>query len=95
MKKLEIILSQAIDEDFVRDCEVLGVGKHFTKSVGVLGQGNTSPKMGDNVWPELNNHYMLCVSDDEFAIMKTIIQSLRKKFPDEGVACFVTEATEI
>lgn len=95
MKKLEIILSQAIDEDFMRDCQVLGVGQHFTKAVGVMGKGNTTPKMGDEVWPQMNNHYMLCIKDSELEPMKRIIHSLRQKYPDEGIACFVTEASEL
>ena len=75
MKKLEIILSQAIDEDFSRLCEVREVGQHFTKSVGVMGKGNTIPKMADDTWPQENVHYMMIVDDDEVESIRQIVES--------------------
>ncbi len=91
MKKLEIVLSQAIDEDFTRLCEVRQVGLHFTKSVGVMGKGNTVPKMADDTWPQENVHYMMIVEDEEVASLKQIVEHLRSQFPDEGIAGFVTD----
>lgn len=95
MKKLEIIMSQSIDEDFSRLCEVNHVGQHFTKSNGVMGKGNTVPKMGDDTWPQSNVHYMMVIENDELEEMKKIITYLRSQFPDEGIACFVTDAEAI
>ncbi|MFA6844732.1 MAG: PG0541 family transporter-associated protein [Sphaerochaetaceae bacterium] len=95
MKKLEVILSQAIDADFMRACLVMKVGQHYTKSIGVQGCGNTCPKMGDEIWPQLNNHYMMCIPDEELKIIKKIITNLRTKYPDEGITCFVTETEEL
>lgn len=91
MKKLEIILSQAIDEDFSRLCEVREVGQHFTKSVGVMGKGNTIPKMADETWPQENVHYMMIVEDSEVESIRQIVEYLRTQFPDEGIAGFVTD----
>ena len=82
MKKLEIILSQAIDEDFSRLCEVREVGQHFTKSVGVMGKGNTIPKMADDTWPQENVHYMMIVDDDEVESIRQIVEYLRTQFPE-------------
>ncbi|AEV30079.1 hypothetical protein SpiGrapes_2303 [Sphaerochaeta pleomorpha str. Grapes] len=90
MKKLEIIVSQAIDEDFLHDCKVLRVAQHYTKAVGVLGSGHSVPKMGDEIWPQLNNHYMIVVEDEEMEAIKRIVDNLRKTYPNEGIACFVS-----
>ena len=35
------------------------VADHYTKTIGVQGEGCSFPKMGDDVWPQLNNHYMM------------------------------------
>lgn len=91
MKKLDVILSQAIDEDFSRLCEVREVGQHFTKTVGVQGKGNTIPKMDDDTWPQENVHYMMIVPDGEVEQIKQIVEYLRSLFPDEGIAGFVSE----
>jgi hypothetical protein len=90
MKKLEIIVSQAIDGDFLHDCKVLKVAQHYTKSVGVLGSGHSVPKMGDEIWPQLNNHYMIVVEDQEMEAIKRIVEHLREIYPKEGIACFVS-----
>jgi hypothetical protein len=90
MKKLEIIVSQAIDGDFLHDCKVLRVAQYYTKSVGVLGSGHSVPKMGDDVWPQLNNHYMIVVEDQEMEAIKRIVEHLREIYPKEGIACFVS-----
>ena len=39
MKRMEIIFSQSIDEDFVQKCAEKDVGKFFTKIPAVLGHG--------------------------------------------------------
>lgn len=95
MKKLEIILNQSIDEDFSRLCELANVGQHFTKTSGVMGKGNTVPKMGDDTWPQTNIKYMMVIENSELEKIRDIITYLRGKFPDEGIACFVTECEAI
>jgi len=95
MKKLEIILSQAIDEDFLHDCKVMHVADYYTKTIGVQGEGCSFPKMGDDVWPQLNNHYMIVIEDDEIETIKHIISHLREIYPDEGLACFVSDVGQL
>jgi hypothetical protein len=95
MKKLEIILSQAIDEDFLHDCAVMKVAQHYTKTVGVQGRGFCFPKMGDDVWPQLNNHYMIIVQDGEVDGIKRIVTHLRGLYPEEGIACFMSDVEEL
>ncbi|MCH3906867.1 MAG: hypothetical protein LKE39_04635 [Sphaerochaeta sp.] len=95
MKKLEIIISQAVDGDFLHDLEVLKVGEHYTRTTGVQGKGYSFPKMGDDVWPQLNNHYMIVASDEEVEGIRKILNHLRGQYPGEGIACFVSEAEEL
>lgn len=91
MKRLDITLSQAIDEEFLRLCKVENVGQKYTKTEHVLGQGNTVPKMGDATWPQFNNHYLMVVPESEVAPIEHIITLLRREYPDEGVSCFISD----
>ncbi len=54
LKRVEIIFSAALDEDFAEGFKKNKIGSHFTKLSGVTGAGFSNPKLGDSVWPQLN-----------------------------------------
>ncbi|MFI3256918.1 MAG: hypothetical protein R3Y36_01315 [Spirochaetales bacterium] len=91
MKRLEIIFSQAIDDDFIDACAEKKIGQYFTKIQNVRGQGYSVPKMGDNIWPQLNNQYIIYCENAEAEEIHTVIIDLRKKYPTEGIAFFVSD----
>ncbi|MBR1919938.1 MAG: hypothetical protein IJ831_09975 [Spirochaetales bacterium] len=95
MQKLEIIMSAAIDNDFMHRCEVRNIARFYTKIDNVLGKGNQNPKLGNEVWPQFNVHYTIVVRDEEVDQIRMVINSLRRDFPDDGVACFITPCEEI
>lgn len=88
--RLEITMSQAIEEDFITKFMAEDTGKKFTKLPVVMGQGNTEPKMGDAVWPQLNCMYIVFCSEAESQVVVKIVQDLRAMYPNEGIACFKT-----
>lgn len=90
MKRLDIIFSQSIDDDFILACEEKKVGQRFTKIPVVLGKGFSVPKMGDAVWPQTNTMYCVFCSDEEADALVDILKQLRKEYPGEGIACFIT-----
>ena len=92
MKRLEIIFSQSIDEDFIQKCAQKDVGKHYTKIPSVLGCGYSDPKMGNEIWPQFNTMYIIYCSEDEEKIIVSIIEELRKEYVGEGISCFVSDA---
>jgi hypothetical protein len=94
MKRLDIIISQSIDDDFMMACEAKKVGQMFTKVPQVLGKGFSVPKMGDNVWPQINTMYCIFCSDEEANAVIDILKELREKYLGEGIACFVSEGVE-
>ena len=67
MKRLEIIFSQSIDEDFIQKCAQKDVGKHYTKIPSVLGCGYSDPKMATKSGLNL----IQCTS--------SIVQKMKKK----------------
>lgn len=92
--RVEIIYSQALDEDFVAAFKEAGVAKRFTKLNNVMGAGCSTPRMGDNVWPQLNMMYLIFCSSDEAAQIQSIVNRIRGQYSTEGVACFISSAKE-
>ncbi len=90
--RLEIILSQSIEEDFVNAFLSKETGNMFTKLDNVMGRGFSVPKMGDAIWPQLNCMYIVYCTEPEIKVIKDIISALREEYPDEGIACFKSEA---
>lgn len=88
LQRLEIIMSQSIEEDFVTAFMKEDTGRMFTKLPVVMGRGVTEPKMGDAVWPQLNCMYIVICTKEQAAVVKSIIDRLHLEYPKEGLACF-------
>ena len=92
LKRVEIILSAAVDEDFMDGFKKKGIGAHYTKISGVTGAGFSNPKLGDSVWPQLNEMIIVYCSKDEAEKIIELAEQIREKYPMEGIACFVSKA---
>ncbi|MBQ3922217.1 MAG: hypothetical protein II707_02890 [Spirochaetales bacterium] len=88
MKKLEIIANRAVKEDLFDRFRQFDAHPHYTMIPIVHGEGSSSPKMGDSVWPEEN--FMLIIYCDEALAEKIIkaVKDLKLDFPDEGIKMF-------
>ena len=93
LKRVEIILSAAVDEDFMDGFKKKGIGAHFTKISGVTGAGFSNPKLGDAVWPQLNEMIIVYCPKDEAEKIIELAEKIRDKYPMEGIACFVSKAS--
>lgn len=93
--RLEIIFSQAVEEDFEQAFSELGIGKRFTKFASVMGAGFSTPRLGNAVWPQLNMMYIIYCANEEADKIKGVITRLRNQYPTEGIACFVSQAEEV
>ena len=82
-KRVEIIYSQAIEEDFVQLFKENNVAGRYTKIAGIMGAGYSNPRLGDAIWPQLNVMYIVYCSEEDC-----------KKI-GEGIACFVSESEEV
>ena len=65
-----------------------------TKLNSVHGAGYSDPKMGDPVWPEENFILIIYCSEEEGVSVKKAVESVRERFPDEGIRCFCIPFTE-
>lgn len=99
MKRVEVIVTQAIDTDFVqlyeKECRKAGIKAKYTKLEGVMGAGNTDPKLGDAIWPQLNVMFILYVEDKYVNMIGGIMKKLHEMYVGEGAAAFVSEANMI
>lgn len=93
--RVEIISSQALDEDFDEEFKMNNVGKKFTKISPVMGAGFSIPRLGNEVWPQLNTMYVIYCSKKEANTIAQIVIKLRKLYPTEGIAMFLSKANEL
>ena len=95
MKRIEVILTQAIESDFLqlyeRECRRAQIKCKYTKIENVMGSGNTNPKLGDSIWPQLNVMLILYVEDGFVPVVSGIMKKLHEMYDGEGAAAFVTE----
>lgn len=92
LKRVELIFSAAVDEDFMDGFKKEEIGAHYTKISGVTGAGFSNPKLGDSVWPQLNEMIIVYCSKDEAEKILDLAEQIREKYPMEGIACFVSKA---
>lgn len=91
LQRLEIVMSQSIEEDFVAAFMKEDTGRMFTKLPVVMGRGVTDPKMGDAVWPQLNCMYIIICTKEQAEVTKAIVSRLHQEYPREGLACFTSK----
>lgn len=94
-KRVEIIFSQAIEEDFVQLFKEKNVAVRYTKLENIMGAGYSNPRLGDSVWPQLNVMYIIYCSEEDCKTIISIVEQLRLQYIGEGIACFVSESTEV
>lgn len=96
MKRVEIMLSQAIESDFednfLKECKKIGQKCKYTKITNVMGQGNCNPKLGDPIWPQLNSMFIIYAEDDQVQKIQKVVENINSQYIGEGAAAFVTEA---
>lgn len=96
MKRIEIIFSQALEEDLVNWIESapkdLSPKPTYTIIPSVLGKGNSNPKLNDSIWPEVNEILILYTEKDDFQkYIEEGVKKIRNQYPREGIAFFVME----
>ncbi len=90
--RVEIITTQALDEDFTEAFKKYKVAAHFTKINPVMGAGFSNPHLGDAIWPQLNIMFIIYCSESDAETIKKIVTDMRRLYPTEGVGCFISSA---
>lgn len=92
MVRIELIYSQAVEEDFFEAFREERVAYHYSKIANVTGAGFSNPKLGDAIWPQLNEMMIIYCSEEESKKICDIVDKLREHYPAEGIACFISAA---
>lgn len=91
--RIDLIFSQALEEDFVEQFELNKIGRYTIIPIA-KGKGYSPPKLGTAVWPQLNTMLITFCNEDDTAKVKRVVQILRDKYKTEGIACFIGHAEE-
>jgi len=89
MRRVEIIAAQAIQEDLLDAMEHFQVPMQYTIIPTAHGRGDSSPKLGDNVWPEENFVMIIYCDDETIPNIEQAIELVEKKYDYEGIGYFV------
>ncbi|MCR5288983.1 MAG: hypothetical protein K6E51_03200 [Treponema sp.] len=93
-KRFDIICSQAIEEDFTKAFSDYKI-RCYTEAPEVRGTGYSTPKLGTDVWPQLNVLFTLFCQKEDAKKVKHILKTIRKQYPNEGIACYMSKAKEL
>ena len=93
--RAEIISNQSVQEDITERLEKEIPSIQYTLIPEVQGRGIRTKKSGDTVWPEMNFILFAYVELEEAKIIKSIVESVKNRFPNEGISLFFTKAEEI
>ncbi|HKL87063.1 MAG TPA: hypothetical protein VJ861_12085 [Treponemataceae bacterium] len=90
MKRIEIIFNQSLEEDVLLALKPFPEAQFFTMIPGVHGQGYSTPKQGDAIWPEENSLMIIYCNSDEVAHnIQKAIKKVQDVYKDEGIAFFM------
>lgn len=96
MIRIEVVGNRSIQEDFFELLEREGVGLHYTLIPEAHGNGYSGMRRGDHIFPEENFVFFSWVEDeDRGRVIKDIVEELRTRFPDEGIAFFVSACVDL
>ncbi len=89
MIRIELFANQSLQDMIINNLE--GVIPDFFYSVVPLshGRGKDSYKLGTATWPETNFILIAYCDDSQEQAVRTVIQYVKSKFPDEGVKLFI------
>lgn len=89
MKRIEIIFSQALEEDIIDSLKDIPEAQFYSIIPEVWGKGYSTPKMGSPVWPETNEIMIMYCDDSVESQITSRIKDLQAKYTREGLAYFV------
>ncbi len=90
MNRIDIMLDQTIEDIFIERLYTQLPDRPFTLMRGVLGNGDSGPRMGTAVWPEENSLFILYTGEEETVTIKAILTEMRQVHPNNGICAFVS-----
>ncbi|MBW3623491.1 MAG: hypothetical protein KY468_08785 [Armatimonadetes bacterium] len=79
MRLLIVVYDQGVDETLMERLGAMGV-THWTKTFNAHGEGDSGRKLGDAIWPGMNNLLYLQLEDDRVAEVAAAIRDLQESY---------------
>lgn len=95
MVRIEIIANQSVHDEIIDALEEYVPGILYTVIPIAEGRGKGSYKLGTSSWPETNFVLFSYVQESDLEKIKAIIKAIKKKFPDEGIKAFFSNAEDL
>lgn len=95
MYRAEIISNQSIQDDIIELLEQEIPEIQYTILPDCQGRGNSSKKLGDTVWPEMNFSLYTYETLENAKKIKAIISAIKAKFPNEGISLYFTQCVDL
>jgi hypothetical protein len=92
MNRIELIANCSVENEIIEALEKNIPDFYYTLLPQIHGRGKTKYRLGTTTWPELN--FLLISYLDDMAALKAraAIQSVKERFPKEGIKLFIIEA---
>lgn len=85
MKRIEIVVNQAVEEEVIQLLTDHGHGESFTYTHPVFGRGGSGRREGSAVWPETNSLFVVYTNDEVGDAVLAGVDHLKERFPKEGI----------
>ena len=93
--RAEIISNQSVQEDIIERLETEIPSIQYTVIPEIHGSGGRTKKLGDTVWPEMNFVLFSYLEKEDALKVKTVVEAVKERFPNEGISLFFTKAEEL
>ena len=89
MIRAEIFANQSMQDLLLNNLEA-AIPDFFYSIVPLAhGRGGESYKLGSTTWPETNVIIIAYCEDDKENTIRTVVDYIKEKFPQEGIKLFV------
>jgi hypothetical protein len=94
MYRAEIIANQSVQDDLIELLEETLPDVLYTITPSVMGRGSKDRKLGSTTWPEMNFLLFAYIDNKDVKLVKAVVQTVKNKFPDEGIKVFFVKSEE-
>lgn len=96
MKRVEIVLNQAVKDEFISNVENMFPNLGYTFLDEVKGKGKQGKRLIDSIWPEESALLIIYTHDLQFNLLKNLFFKLKVKYPKEGLKFYyIDDAKEL
>jgi hypothetical protein len=94
MKRIEIIANKSVQENILQSLETRIEEFAYTLIPVAHGRGKAGQRLGTAIWPEENCMIISYLTYEQAVVAKSLVEEVKARFPQEGIAMFFVEAED-